>query len=86
MTVSPISILDVNPQRCQAIIRLLRHDQSILREDDGAERFDDTMEELKESSVVLRNGQLTVGYLFRKKEEDQRKIFNTSGKRVKCTQ
>ena len=30
------------------MIRLLRHDQSIPREDDGAVRFDDIMEEFKE--------------------------------------
>ena len=29
------------------MIRLLRHDQSVSREDDGAVRFDDIMEEFK---------------------------------------
>ena len=32
----------------KAMIRLLRHDPSIPREDDGAVRFDDIMEEFKE--------------------------------------
>ena len=32
----------------QAMIRLMRHDQSIPREDDGAVRFDDIMEVFKE--------------------------------------
>ena len=30
----------------------------------------------KKSSMVLCNGQLTIGYLFWQKEEDQRKSFN----------
>ena len=62
VTLSPISILvrernwiDINPKRfredCFAVskpmIRLLRHDPSILREDDGAVRFDNITEESK---------------------------------------
>ena len=62
MTPSPISILvrerkwiDINPERfrqdcftvSKAIIRLLRHDPSIPREDDGAVRFDDIMDKSK---------------------------------------
>ena len=61
VTLSPISIpvrernwKDINPERfCQgcftvskAMIRLLRHNPSIPREDDGAERFDDIMKEV----------------------------------------
>ena len=72
VTQSPISIpvrernwTDINPERfCQdcftvskAIISLLRHNPSIPSEDDGAVRFD----EIVESSIVLRNGQLTIG-------------------------
>ena len=59
MTLSPLSIpvrernwIDINPERfrqdcftvSKAMIRLLRHDPSIAREDDGAVRFDDNME------------------------------------------
>ena len=62
VTLSPISIpvrerkwIDVNPERfrqdcfvvSKATIRLLRHDPSVPREDDGAVRFDDIMEEFK---------------------------------------
>ena len=74
VTLSPISILvrersliDINPERfrqdcftvSKAMIRLLRHDPSILREDDGAARFDNIMKKKKksQSSVVLRSGQ-----------------------------
>ena len=47
--------IDVNPERfrqdcfvmSKAMIRLLRHDQSVPREDDRAVRFDDIMEEFK---------------------------------------
>ena len=47
----------------KAMIRLLRHDQSVPREDDGAVRFDDIMEEFrKEFDGALQ-------YLFWKKEE-----------------
>ena len=62
MTLSPISgpireskWIDIDPQpfdhSCfevsKAMIRLLRHDSSIPREDDGAVRFDDIVEEFK---------------------------------------
>ena len=61
--------IDNNPERfrqdcfpvSKAMIRLLRHDPSIPREDDGAVRFDDIMENSRQSSMVLRNGQLTIG-------------------------
>ena len=64
--VTPISIpirvrkwMDINPatysEGCVAVskfmIRLLRHDSSILREDDGAVRFDDLIEKFKVKSV-----------------------------------
>ena len=60
LTLSPISIpvrerkwMDINPESfredcfkvSKAMIRLLRHDPSIPREDDGAVRFDDITEE-----------------------------------------
>ena len=78
VTLSPISTpvrernwIDIIPERflqdcftvSKAMIRLLRHDPSIPREDDGAVRFDDTMEKSRRSSMVLRNGQLTIGEL-----------------------
>ena len=45
------------------MIRLLRHDPSIPREDDGAIRFDDIMEKnSRQSSMVLRNGQVRFQY------------------------
>ena len=62
VTLSPISIpirernwIDTNPERfredcfavSKAMIRLLRHNPSIAREDDGAVRFDDIVEEFK---------------------------------------
>ena len=62
MTLSPISIpvrernwIDINPKRfrqdcftvSKAMIRSLRHDQSVYRENDGAVRFVDIMEEFK---------------------------------------
>ena len=62
VTLSPISIpvrernwIDIHTERfrqdcftlSKAMIRILRHDPSINREDDGAVRFDDLMEELK---------------------------------------
>ena len=62
VTLSLISILvrernwiDINPERfrqdcftvSKAMIRLLRHDPSIPREDDGAVRFDDLIEKFK---------------------------------------
>ena len=55
MTLSIRKWIDVNTERfrkdcfilSEAMIRLLRHDQSVLREGDGAVRFDDIMEEFK---------------------------------------
>ena len=72
VTLSPVSIpvrernwTDINPGKfrqdyftvSKAMIRLLRHDPSIAREDDGAVRFDDIMEKSRQSSMVVRNGQ-----------------------------
>ena len=63
VTLSPILVpvrerkwMDINPERfrqdcfavSKAMIRLLQHDQSVPREDDGAVRCDYIMEELKE--------------------------------------
>ena len=79
VTMSSISVplrerkwIDVNPERfrqdcfvvSKAMIRLLRHDLSGPREDDGAVRFDDIIENQGKSSMVLCNGQLTIGNLF----------------------
>ena len=60
ITPTPVSVplqerkwRDVNPGRhdryviSKAMIRLLRHDQTILRETDGAVKFDDTIVEFK---------------------------------------
>ena len=62
LTLSPVSIplrerkwIDINPgtysQGCFEVsnfmVRLLRHDESVPREDDGAARFDDLAEKLK---------------------------------------
>ena len=62
LTLSPVSIpfrerkwIDINPgtysQGCfevsKFVIRLLRHDESVPREDDGAVRFDDLAEKIK---------------------------------------
>ena len=58
--------------------RLLRHDSSILREEDGAVRFDDLIEKLKDNLLVLCNGQLTIGKIAWQKEEEGRKGFNTA--------
>ena len=61
--------IDVEPakfsQGCLEVskfmIRLLRHDDSVHREDDGAVRFDDLAGKFKASLKVLRNGQLKLG-------------------------
>ena len=61
--------IDINKERFRqdcftvsdAMIRWLRRDPSIPREDDGAVRFDDIMENSRRSSMVLRNGQWTIG-------------------------
>ena len=75
-TLSPTSIpvrqrnwIDVNSARfrqdcstvSEAMIRLLPHDPSIPREDDGAVRFDDITEKSRQCSMVFRNGQLSIG-------------------------
>ena len=57
------------------MFRLLRHDQSVHREDDGAVRFDDILKNSRrKSSMVLCNGRLAIGYPFRQKEEDKEKV------------
>ena len=76
VTLSPISILgrernwvDIDPERfrqdcftvSKVMIRLLRHDPSIPQEDDGAARYEDTVEKSRQSSMALRNDQLTIG-------------------------
>ena len=91
VTLSPISILvrernwmDFNPGRfrqdcftvSKAMIRLLRHDPSIPRADDGAVRIDDIMEKSRQNSMVLRNGQLTIGLFVWQRDEDERKGFS----------
>ena len=93
VTLSSISIpvrerswLDINPERfrqdcftvSKAVIRLLRHDPSTPREDDGAVRFDFILEKSRQSSMVLRNGQLTIGQNVWQREEDQLKGFNNA--------
>ena len=60
------------------MIRLLRHDDTVHREDDGAVRFDDLAESSRQSLMVLRNGQLKLGQLSWLKEEDRRRGFNTA--------
>ena len=66
VTLSSISVpplrkwIDINPERfrqdcfvvSKAMIRLLRHDQSVSRGDDGAVRFDDIMKEFKKKFDV----------------------------------
>ena len=51
------------------------HDKSVPREDGGAVRFDDIMEEFRKSSMVLCNGQLPIGYLFWQKGGGAKKRF-----------
>ena len=63
----------------EAMIRLLRHDPSILREDDGAVRYDDLLEENQGKvrwyfAVVSK----CCGNFLAKKDEDQRKGSNTA--------
>ena len=69
VTLSSVSIrlreskwIDVNPEKyhhdcfmvSKAVIRLLRHDQSVHREDDGAVRFDYFLEESKKFDGALQ--------------------------------
>ena len=78
VTLSPFPIpirerkwIDINPERfCEdcfivskAMIRLLRHDPSIPREDDVAVRFDDIIWKFsRRSSMVLLNGHVMLGF------------------------
>ena len=57
------------------MIRRLRHDDTVHREDDGAVRFDDL---LSQGLRVLRTGQLKHGSASWQKEEDGRKGFSTA--------
>ena len=68
-------------QKCsdvsKVITRLLRHDQTVHREINGASKYSDIIEECRtRSSMVLRNGQLKIGYQLWQKEEELRKVFN----------
>ena len=91
MTLSSVSVLvretkwiDVCPEHychdcfevSKAMIRFLRHDQSVPREDDGGVRFDEILEDLKKKPMVFCNGQLANGYLFWVQEEGPRKGFS----------
>ena len=93
ITRTPVSVLlrerkrvDVNPgsydHECyvisKAMIRLLRHDQNIVRETDGAVKYEDIVEEVnkKEKENVrgcFENGHSMIGFLFWQKEEEPRK-------------
>ena len=68
-------------QKCsdvsKVITRLLRHDQTVCREINGASKYSDIIEECRRrSSMVLRKGQLKIGYQLWQKEEELRKGFN----------
>ena len=93
VTLSSISIplrerkwIDVIPERfrqdcfevSKAMIRLLRHHPSIPREDDGAVLLTTLWKNSRHSLMVLRNGQITIGYLSWQMEEDRRKGFNAA--------
>ena len=58
--------------------RTLRHESSIPREEDGAVRFDDLIEKLKEKLLVLYRGQSKLRRILWHKEEERRKGFNTA--------
>ena len=60
------------------MIRLLRHDESVLRKDDGAVRFDDLAEKFKETFDGTSQWSVDAWITFWQKEEDQRKGFNTA--------
>ena len=60
----------------KAMTRLLRHDQSVPREIDGAVLFDDVLEDCRKNKFDGRKGYSTNGYLFRQEEEEPRKVFN----------
>ena len=90
LTLSLVSIpyrerkwMDVDPgkfsQGCfevsQFMIRLLWHDYSVHREDDGAVRFDDLAEKFKSRFGVLRNGQFKLGELsWQKRRRTEGKV------------
>ena len=73
--------IDINPENyrhdcflvSKAMTWLLRHDQSVPLEDDGAVLFDDVLEEFckKKSSMVICNVQLTNGKLCWRKEDER---------------
>ena len=79
---------DINPEKhhhdcflvSKAMTRLLRHDQSVSREDDGAVLFDGVLEEIKKKKFdgafqwSINDWISTIGYLFWRKEEGQRKV------------
>ena len=92
VTLSPVSTLicerkwiDINPasfnEGCFAVskfmIRLVRHDETIPGEDDGAVRFDDLIEKFKVKFVGTSEWTVDAWTIFLAKEEDQRKGFNT---------
>ena len=59
------------------MIRLLRHDETILREDDGAVRFDDLIEKVKVKFDGTSQWTIDAWITFVAKR-DQRKGFNTA--------
>ena len=91
ITLTPVAVpLRVNPgsydHEChvisKAMIRLLRHDQNILRETDGAVKYEDILGEFNkrkrgkgEISRVLRNGHSMIGFLFLQKGGGAKKRF-----------
>ena len=81
---SPISILVrernwtyVNPEVSKAMIRSLRHDPSIPREDDGAERIYDIIEKFKAKFDGTSRWPIN-DWIVWQREVDQRKGFNIS--------
>ena len=94
VTQTPVSVpprerkwVDVNPgsydHECyvisNAMTRLLRHDQNIPRETDGAINYEDIVEEFnkkkKKKFEVLRNSHSTIGFQSWQKEEGAKKRF-----------
>ena len=96
LTLAPVSVplrgrkwVDVNPgsydHECfvvsKAMIRLLRHDQNVPRETDGAVKKEDAVEEFnrrkrKNFEDASMQCHSTFGFLFWQKEEEPRKSFN----------
>ena len=60
------------------VIRFLRHDNSVHREEDGAVRFDDLADCLSQGLRLPRTGQFKHGQASWQKEEDKRKGFSTA--------